>query len=286
MQLHTHSEQRCHGGTFGVYGHRSDALGGLDTRYAVFIPDRAAPNDATLFPALYALAGLTCDETTFATKSGVLRYAAHHRLAMVFPDTSPRGASIPTENDDWDFGTGAGFYLDATQPPWSTHYRMASFVAHELPALVEARFPIRPDRRGITGHSMGGHGALTFALRDPSRWHSISALAPICHPADVPWGRKAFTRYLGPDQSTWAPYDATLLLRSGHTHPTPILLDQGTDDQFLADQLHPDALADAATAAAQPLTLRRHPGYDHSYWFIQTVIADHVAHHATILAPG
>ena len=285
MQMRTHSEQRCHGGTFGVYGHRSEALGGLDARYAVFIPERDAAGD-TPFPVLYALAGLTCDETTFATKSGVLRYAAEHRLAMVFPDTSPRGADIPGEDADWDFGIGAGFYLDATRSPWSTHYRMGSLVAHELPALVEARFPVRPDRRGITGHSMGGHGALILALRDPARWQAVSALAPICHPADVPWGRKALGRYLGPDQTSWAPYDATLLLRAGHTHPTTILVDQGEADQFLADQLRPDALADAAMAAGQSLSLRRHPGYDHSYWFIQTVIADHVAHHARILGPG
>ncbi len=284
--MRTVSEQRCHGGTFGVYAHRSEALGGLDTRYAVFIPARDVPSTDASFPALYVLAGLTCDETTFATKSGILRFAAEHRLALVFPDTSPRGAGIPGEDTDWDFGTGAGFYLDATEPLWSAHYRMGSLVAHELPALVEARFPIRSDRRGITGHSMGGHGALTLALRDPARWHSVSALAPICNPVAVPWGRKAFERYLGPDQTTWAPYDASLLLRAGHTHPTQILVDQGTDDQFLSDQLHPDALGQAATVAAQLLTLRRHPGYDHSYWFIQTVIADHVAHHAGILASG
>ena len=282
MRMRTHAEQRCHGGTFGVYGHRSEALGGLDVRYGVFIPERDAADD-TLFPVLYALAGLTCDETTFATKSGALRYAARHRLAMVFPDTSPRGADIAGETADWDFGTGAGFYLDATEPPWSAHYRMGSLVAHELPALVEARFPVRPDRRGITGHSMGGHGALTLALRDPARWQAVSALAPICHPADVPWGRKAFGCYLGPDQTGWAACDATLLLRAGHTHPTKILVDQGEADPFLVDQLRPDALAHAAAAAGQPLSLRRHPGYDHSYWFIQTVIADHVAHHARIL---
>ena len=283
--MRTISEQRCHDGTFGIYAHRSDALGGLDARFAVFIPGGAAPA-GTPFPALYVLAGLTCDETTFATKSGILRFAAERRLAMVFPDTSPRGAGIPGEDADWDFGTGAGFSLDATQPPWSTHYRMDTFVNHELPVLAEAHFPIRPDRRGITGHSMGGHGALTLALRDPARWHAVSALAPICNPVEVPWGQKAFGRYLGPDRATWARYDATLLLRAGHTHPTPILVDQGSDDQFLSAQLHPDAFAQAAEAAAQPLTLRRHPGYDHSYWFIQSVIADHVEHHAAILASG
>ena len=280
--MQTISEQLCHGGTFGLYAHRSDALGGLETRFAVFVPGGDATPGAPV-PVLYALAGLTCDETTFATKSGVLRFAARHRLAMVFPDTSPRGAGIPGEDADWDFGTGAGFYLDAVQSPWSAHYRMARFVGHELPALVEAGFPVRPDRRGITGHSMGGHGALALALRDPARWHSVSAFAPICNPVAVPWGQKAFSRYLGPDPDGWSSHDATLLLRAGHTHPAPILVDQGDADQFLASQLHPDALEEAAAGAAQALTLRRHPGYDHSYWFIQTVIADHVAHHAQIL---
>jgi S-formylglutathione hydrolase len=283
--METRTEQRCHGGTIGFYSHRSEALGGLDARFGVFIPEGGTPR-----PALYALAGLTCDEQTFPTKSGALRYAAAHRLAMVFPDTSPRGAGVPGEDTDWDFGTGAGFYLDATQPPWSTHYRMNSYVNDELPALVERHFPVRPDRRGITGHSMGGHGALTLALRDPARWHSVSALAPICHPADVPWGAKAFPRYLGPDRpdrpgdpAAWARHDATLLLRAGHTHPEAILVDQGEADQFLAEQLRPDALEQAAAGAGQVLTLRRHSGYDHSFWFIQSVIADHLAHHAAIL---
>ena len=199
------------------------------------------------------------------------------------PDTSPRGAGIEGEDEDWDFGTGAGFYLDATEAPWSAHYRMASHVGRELPDWVEAAFPVTPDRRGILGHSMGGHGALVLALREPGRWQSVSALAPIANPAAVPWGEKAFGRYLGDDRARWAPHDATLLLRAGHVHPDRILVDQGESDQFLASQLHPEALEQAAQAAGQALTLRRHRGYDHSYWFIQTVIADHVSHHAAIL---
>ncbi len=279
--MRTLSEQRCYGGTIGFHAHTSEALGGLEARFGVFLPEGASA--AAPCPVLYALAGLTCDEQTFATKSGALRHAAAHRLAMVFPDTSPRGAGIPGEEADWDFGTGAGHYLDATQDPWSTHYRMGSYVAAELPALVEATWPVG-GRRGITGHSMGGHGALTLALRDPARWHSVSALSPICHPSDVPWGEKAFGRYLGTDRTAWRAHDATLLLRDGHRHPTEILVDQGEDDQFLAEQLRPEALERTAAEAGQALRLRRHPGYDHSYWFIQSVIADHVAHHATILA--
>ena len=256
-------------------------MGGLEARFGGFLPEGATA--AAPCPALYALAGLTCDEQTFVTKSGVLRHAAAHRLAMVFPDTSPRGAGIPGEEADWDFGTGAGFYLDATQAPWSAHYRMDHHVAAELPALVEATFPVGT-RRGITGHSMGGHGALTLALRDPDRWYSVSALSPICHPAAVPWGEKAFGAYLGPDRAGWSAHDATLLLEAGHRHPHEILVDQGEADQFLSGQLRPDYLEQAAAAAGQPLRLRRHLGYDHSYWFIQSMIADHVAHHAAILA--
>ncbi|WP_419730442.1 S-formylglutathione hydrolase [Lichenicola sp.] len=279
--METRSTHRTVGGTIGFYTHRSEALGGLEARFGVFVPDgvdAAAPG-----PALYALGGLTSTEETFATKSGALRAAAQHRLVMVFPDTSPRGADIPGEDDDWDFGTGAGFYLDATQPPWSRNYRMGSYVNDELPALVEAEFPVSAGRRGVIGHSMGGHGALTLALRNPANWQSVSALAPICHPADVPWGQKAFPRYLGNDPAAWAAYDATLLLRAGHRHPTTILIDQGSDDQYLEQQLRPDSFEQAAIAGGQPLQLQRHPGYDHSYWFIQSVIDNHVEHHARIL---
>ncbi len=278
--MRTLSEQRCHGGTIGHYAEISDALGGLEARFGVFMPPGASA--ASPCPALYALAGLTCDEQTFATKSGALAHAARHRLAMVFPDTSPRGAGIGGEAGDWEFGLGAGYYLDATEAPWSAHYRMGRHVAVELPAMVEATWPVS-GRRGITGHSMGGHGALTLALREPARWHSVSAIAPICHPSAVPWGEKAFGRYLGDDPGGWSGHDATLLLQDGHLHPHEILVDQGEADRFLSDQLRPDALERAA-AAGQALRLRRHPGYDHSYWFVQSVIGDHLAHHAAILA--
>ncbi|MGI4748531.1 MAG: S-formylglutathione hydrolase [Janthinobacterium lividum] len=274
---------RCFGGTISFHSHVSEALGGLEARFGVFVPDGI--DAASPGPALYALAGLTSNEETFATKSGVLRFAAEHRLVMVFPDTSPRGADVPGEETDWDFGTGAGFYLNATEAPWSARYRMGSYVNDELPALVEANFPVRPDRRGIMGHSMGGYGALTLALRDPARWHSVSAFAPICYPSDVPWGRKAFSAYLGPDQTGWATHDPTLLLRAGHVHPATLLIDQGEADQFLSQQLRPDSLEQAASDAGQSLTLRRRAGYDHSYWFIQSFIADHIAHHSRLLQP-
>lgn len=279
--MQTRSTQRCFGGTIGFYSHVSEVLGGLDARFGVFVPDGI--DAASPGPALYALAGLTCNEETLATKSGVLRSAAQHRLVMVFPDTSPRGAGSPGADIDWDLGTGAGFYLDATEAPWSAHYRMGSYVNDELPALVEANFPVRPDRRGIMGHSMGGYGALVLGLRDPTRWHSVSAFAPICHPSDVPWGRKAFSAYLGPDRTGWAAHDPTLLLRAGHVHSTTLLIDQGEADQFLGEQLRPDRLEQAASEAGQSLSLRRHAGYDHSYWFIQSFIADHIEHHSRLL---
>ncbi len=256
----------------GFYTHASTATG-TPMRFAVYEPPQAARAPC---PALYYLAGLTCTEETFAIKAGAQRLAAEHGLVLVMPDTSPRGLDLPGDSDSWDFGVGAGFYLDATVAPWSAHYRMATYISQELPALIEATFPVRPGRRGIFGHSMGGHGALVTALRDPTRWHSVSAFAPLANPVAVPWGQKAFTGYLGPDQAAWAAWDASLLMRA-RPYPGPILVDQGTDDQFLASQLHPDALEQAA--AGQDLTLRRQPG-DHSYWFIQTFIHDHIAHHA------
>ena len=280
MALTVRAEHRCFDGRLGFYSRPSPALG-LEARFAVFLPAEALAGEAV--PALYALAGLTCDEQTFVTKSGILRAAAAHGLAVVASDTSPRGAAIADEDEDWDFGTGAGFYLDATEPPWSAHYRMGSHVSRELPAWAEAEFAVAPDRRGVIGHSMGGHGALVLGLREPGRWQSVSALSPIAHPAAAPWGEKAFARYLGPDRARWAAHDACLLLRDGHVRPDTILVDQGEADQFLAEQLRPDALAQAAALAGQALTLRRHPGYDHSYWFVQSVIADHLSHHARLL---
>ncbi|MBC7799258.1 MAG: S-formylglutathione hydrolase [Gemmatimonadaceae bacterium] len=258
----------------GFYSHASTSTG-TDMRFAVFQPPQARQSAC---PALYFLAGLTCTEETFAIKAGAQRLAAEYGLALVMPDTSPRGLGLPGETDSWDFGAGAGFYLDAAAAPWAGHYRMATYVTQELPALIEANFPVRPDRRGVFGHSMGGHGALVTALRDPARWHSVSAFAPIANPVAVPWGEKAFGGYLGPDRSAWAAWDASLLMRT-RPYPGPILVDQGQDDQFLAGQLHPEALEDAAAALGQDLTMRRQPG-DHSYWFIQTFMADHIKHHA------
>lgn len=260
----------------GFYSHQSAATG-TAMRFAVYEPPQAG---AQACPALYFLAGLTCTEETFAIKAGAQRAAAEHGLVLVMPDTSPRGLDLPGDSESWDFGVGAGFYLDATQSPWAPHYRMARYVTQELPALIEAGFPVRADRRGVFGHSMGGHGALVTALREPVRWHSVSAFAPIANPVAVPWGIKAFTGYLGPDRAAWAEWDASLLMRE-RPYPGPILVDQGRDDQFLDTQLHPQALQ-AAAASGQELRLRMQPG-DHSYWFIQSFAADHVAHHAAQL---
>jgi S-formylglutathione hydrolase len=275
MAIETRSEQRCFGGVMGFYGHASESTG-TTMRFAVFVPPQAASRKV---PALYYLAGLTCTEETFMIKAGAQRLAAELGLMLVACDTSPRGLNLPGETDSWDFGAGAGFYIDATEAPWAGHYRMASYVNRELPALIEASFPARTDRRGIFGHSMGGHGALVSALRQPDFWHSVSALAPIAHPTAVPWGEKAFSNYLGPDRAAWAEWDASLLL-ARRARPGPILVDQGMADQFLTAQLKPEALEAAAAASGQVLSLRRHDGYDHSYWFIQSVVADHLAHHA------
>lgn len=275
--LTTRSEHACFGGCLGFYAHASKETG-AEMRFAVFTPPGALAGERV--PALYYLAGLTCTEETFVIKAGAQRMAAELGLMLVACDTSPRGLNIPGDAEAWDFGVGAGFYLDATQAPWAPHYRMGSYVNQELPALVEAHFPARPDRRGIFGHSMGGHGALVTALRDPDRWHSVSAFAPICNPVAVPWGQKAFGRYLGEaDRDAWGRYDASLLMRR-RAYPREILVDQGLSDQFLESQLHPQALEAAAKASGQALRLRRHDGYDHSYWFIQTFVADHLQHHA------
>lgn len=280
MQIETRSERLCFGGRMGFYTHHSTATG-TEMRFAVFTPPQALQGNRC--PALYYLAGLECNEETFVIKAGAQRLAAEFGLVLVAPDTSPRGAGIPGEDADWDFGTGAGFYLDATAEPWSRNYRMASYVNQELPQLIEAHFPVQPGRRGITGHSMGGHGALVSALRQPELWQSVSALAPICNPVAVPWGEKAFSNYLGPNRAAWAEWDASLLMR-WRPWPGPILVDQGTADPFLQTQLRPEELERAATESGQALTLRRHEGYDHSYWFIQTIIADHLEWHQRRLA--
>jgi len=276
MQITVRSEQRCHGGTIGFYAHASTSTA-TEMRFAVYVPPHT--EDARL-PVLYYLAGLTCTEETFMIKAGALQLAASAGIILVAPDTSPRGIELPGDREHWDFGVGAGFYVDATESPWAQHYRMYSYVVDELPAIVEARFPASA-RRGIFGHSMGGHGALVVALRNPARYQSVSAFAPIANPMAVPWGEKAFGRYLGPDRTRWEGYDASALLRNSRKGSTgcEILVDQGLSDQFLDRELRPEALEAAAGAGDHRVTVRRHAGYDHSYWFIQTFIADHIAWH-------
>ncbi|AXA90263.1 S-formylglutathione hydrolase [Massilia sp. YMA4] len=273
------SEHACFGGTQRFFRHQSSAIG-LPMRFSVFIPPHA---EGARLPALFYLAGLTCTEETFMTKAGAQRHAAEHGIVLVAPDTSPRGANVPGEADAWDFGVGAGFYLDATEQPWATHYRMESYL-HELRALVLDHSPVDGARIGIFGHSMGGHGALTLALRRPDLFRTVSAFAPIAAPMRCPWGRKAFTGYLGADESKWAAHDASALMAAARTpFPDGILIDQGLADKFLAEQLYPEAFEEACAQAAQPLTLRRHAGYDHGYYFIATFVADHLAWHAARL---
>ena len=271
-ELTVRSEQRCHGGVMGFYAHASTSTG-TEMRFGVYVPPGA---DGARLPVLYYLAGLTCTEETFLIKAGAQQFAASAGLILVAPDTSPRGIELPGDREHWDFGVGAGFYVDATEPPWAQNYRMYSYVVDELPAVIEANFPAS-GRRGIFGHSMGGHGALVIALRNPGRYDSVSAFAPIANPMAVPWGEKAFSRYLGPDRSRWEAYDASVLLRRAQGG-REILVDQGLADQFLTRELRPEALEATGTAGPR-VTERRHAGYDHSYWFIQTFIADHVAWH-------
>lgn len=276
--LETISEQRLHGGIQGVYRHQSEACAG-PMRFAVYQPPQAAHGPG---PVLYFLAGLTCTEETATIKAGAQRMAAELGLVLVMPDTSPRDTGIDGASGDWEFGEGAGFYVDATQAPWSARFRMAAYVVDELPALIGKHFPVDIARSGITGHSMGGHGALTIALKYPQRYRSVSAFAPIVAPSQVPWGRKALPRYLGDDPAAWAPYDACELV-SRQTFDGTILIDQGEADQFLENQLKPELFAQACAEAGQALLLRRHAGYDHSYWFITSFIDDHLRHHAAAL---
>jgi S-formylglutathione hydrolase len=274
------SSHACHGGTQRYYRHLSKSTG-LPMRFSVFLPPQA---EHGAVPVLFYLAGLTCTEETFAIKAGAQRYAARHGIALVAPDTSPRGAGIPGEADAWDFGVGAGFYVDATQAPWSGHFRMYTYVRDELRETVSSHLPLAEDRVGIFGHSMGGHGALMLALRNPDLYRSVSAFAPIAAPMRCPWGQKAFSGYLGPDRETWKVYDASELMRAaGKPVFERILIDQGQADSFLAEQLYPDVFETACREAGQPLTLRRHADYDHGYYFISTFIEDHIAHHAAAL---
>ena len=276
------SSHACFGGEQRFYRHTATTIG-LPMQFAVYLPPQAQQRPV---PAVLYLAGLTCTEETFAIKAGAQAVAAELGLALIAPDTSPRGAGVPGEADAWDFGVGAGFYLDATQEPWARHWRMESYLLHELLPQVAAHLPIDGERLGITGHSMGGHGALTLALRHPGRFQSVSAFAPICAPTECPWGEKAFTGYLGADRRRWDEHDATVLMENQPVAPYlgGILIDQGLADKFLAEQLHPHLFEAACTAIGQPLTLRRHAGYDHSYYFVQSFMADHLQHHARALA--
>ncbi len=272
------SEHYCFGGTHGVYQHDS-ASNHSPMRFSVFTPAQAKQGKV---PVLLFLAGLTCNEETFMIKAGAQRLAAELGLALIAPDTSPRGANVAGESDNWDFGVGAGFYLDATQAPWAKNWRMESYITQELLPLVTGALPIHVAKVGIFGHSMGGYGALTLALRHPGLFRSVSAFAPICAPVRCPWGRKAFTGYLGADESTWAAHDATALMGELTSAPYPggILIDQGLADKFLAEQLHPHLFETACTSAKQTLTLRKHAGYDHGYYFVASFMADHLQHHA------
>ncbi len=270
------SEHACFGGVQRYYRHDSRAIG-LPMRFSVFIPMHQ--QDQKL-PALLYLAGLTCTEETFMTKAGAQRVAAQEGIMLIAPDTSPRGAGVPDETDSWDFGVGAGFYIDATQEPWQQHYRMESYI-HELREIVCAELAADAGRIGIFGHSMGGHGALTLALKRPDLFRSVSAFAPIAAPSLCPWGKKAFTGYLGEDRSAWARHDASVLMAGLRTpYPAGILIDQGRADKFLTEQLYPEIFEAAYHSATQPLQLRRHAGYDHGYYFIATFMEDHIRFHS------
>lgn len=266
----------CFGGWQEVWRHRAETLG-CEMNFAIFLPPEAGREPV---PVLYWLSGLTCTEQNFISKAGAQRAAAELGIAIVAPDTSPRGEGVP-DDPAYDLGQGAGFYLNATAAPWAEHYRMYDYVTVELPAVIEAEFPVS-GARSIAGHSMGGHGALVAALRNPGRYRAVSAFSPIVAPTQVPWGEKAFSAYLGPDRAAWAAWDACELI-AGAEERLPILVDQGEADEFLATQLRPELLEAACRAAGHPLTLRRRPGYDHSYYFIASFIASHVAYHAAAL---
>ena len=279
MTLETLSTHRLFGGTQGFYRHASNET---DTpmRFALFMPEGEGP-----FPVVWFLSGLTCTEENFTTKAGAQRIAAELGIVLVAPDTSPRGAGV-ADDPGYDFGMGAGFYLDATEAPWAANYRMRSYIERELPELIAAHFDVDMTAQGITGHSMGGHGALTIALRNPDTYRSVSAFAPIVAPMQVPWGEKALAGYLGPDRTAWRQYDATALIEDG-ARVRDILVDQGAADSFLDSQLKPDLLEAACAAANIPLNVRRQPGYDHSYYFIASFIEDHLRwHHQRLTEPA
>ena len=279
MALETLEQHKSFGGMQGVYKHASETLS-CDMEFSVYTPPQAGSGRV---PVLYYLSGLTCTQENVTAKGCFQKYAAQHGLVVVAPDTSPRGSDYPGEHDDYDFGSGAGFYVDATREPWSRSYRMYSYVVEELPALINDGFPVDPHRAGIFGHSMGGHGALTIGLKNPGTYRSISAFAPIVAPSQVPWGQKALAGYLGDDPETWKEYDAVELVSSGHAIDTEILIDQGDADPFLQQHLRPELFEKACRQAGQSLKLRMQEGYDHSYFFISTFMADHIRHHAKYL---
>jgi len=275
--VETVSENRSHGGTQGVYRHDSEATG-TAMQFAVFVPDHAP--DAKL-PVLWYLSGLTCTHANVMEKGEYRAACAEHGIIFVAPDTSPRGEDVP-DDEGYDFGKGAGFYVDAVQEPWAKNFRMRSYIEQELPGIVAAGFPVDMDRQGITGHSMGGHGALTISLRNPGRFRSTSAFAPIVSPLRCPWGEKALTGYLGSDKAAWREYDATALIEDGARLPD-LLVDQGTADNFLGEQLKTHLLDEACRNVDMRATIRMQEGYDHSYYFISTFMAEHVAWHAARL---
>jgi S-formylglutathione hydrolase len=274
--METVSENACFGGVQGVYTHASSATG-CDMTFGLFLPAEARDGPV---PVLWYLSGLTCTHENAMTKAGAQGWAAEQGIALVFPDTSPRGDGV-ADDAAYDLGQGAGFYVNATQDPWAPHYRMWDYIADDLPRVLTANFPIDPDRQAITGHSMGGHGALTLAMSLPGRFASVSAFAPICNPTASDWGRKQFTAYLGQDEAAWAAHDASLLMRD-RGFDGPVLIDTGTSDQFL-DLLRPEALASAYAERRQQAVLRMQPGYDHSYFFISSFMEDHVSFHAEAL---
>lgn len=270
----------CFDGEHRRYRHHSAALD-CDMEFAVYLPPAALGTDSRQVPVLYWLSGLTCTDQNFMQKAGALKKAARLGLAIVCPDTSPRGLNLPGEHDSYDFGSGAGFYINATREPWAAHYRMYDYVVRELPQLVAGHLPVTEDR-SVSGHSMGGHGALIAALKNPGLYRSVSAFAPIANPSECPWGQKAFSGYLGEDRKAWEEWDATMLILTARERLT-LLIDQGTADEFLDSQLNPDALADACEKMHHHINLRMHRGYDHSYFFIASFIDDHLDHHAEAL---
>ena len=269
----------CFGGDNTFYKHESSAIGG-PMAFTVYTPPQA--KDGKKLPVLMYLAGLTCDNTTFIIKGGAQRLAAKHGIILVAPDTSPRDKRYPGDDEKYDFGIGAGFYLNATQEPWKNGYQMGSYVSKELPELIDANFPVDPAKWGIFGHSMGGHGALVTGLRDPDKFKSVSAFAPVSAPSQVPWGEKALGKYLGDDKNAWKEWDATELVKAGKK-TSHILIDQGSADQFLKEQLRPEIFEAACKEAGQKLVSRMQEGYDHSYYFMQTFMEDHFTHHAKVL---